>query len=121
MLKYVDFLQEGKKGSSISGQVMKTSGPQHLSVDHADETLEGLRRKLLDHYFEKVKDAEKRKVINKCLSTYAYALDKKLRISSDIVDMLAKIAGESSKETIEYLQKSTEEYFDKPNHYGATS
>ena len=121
MLKYTDFLQEGKKGNSISGRVMKTSGPQHLSVDHADDTLEGLRRKLLDKYFESVKDEEKRKVINKCVSTYVYALDKNLRISSDIEDLLAKTAGETSKETIEYLQKSTQEYFDKPNHYGATA
>jgi hypothetical protein len=61
--------------------------------------------------------------MNKCISTYVYALDKKLRISSDIVDMLAKAAGESNDETMKTLTKETEKFYgdEKPNHYGTTS
>lgn len=121
MLLYKDFLSEGKKGKEISGQVMTTNAAQQVSINHADESTEGFRRKLLDVYFEKTQDKKARDIINKCISTYVYALDKKLRISSDIVDMLANAVGETTKQTIETLTKETEKFYSNDNHYGTTA
>ncbi|MFM2009982.1 MAG: hypothetical protein RLZZ479_373 [Bacteroidota bacterium] len=122
MLLYKDFLAEGKKGTNLSGRVMKTNSPQEVSVNHSDETVEGFRRKLLDVYFAKTDDKQARNTINKCISTYVYALDKKLRISSDIVEMLADSVGETVKETIKTLTEETKKYFgNEDNHYGTTA
>lgn len=123
MLSYIDFITEGKKGTEISGRVMTTNSNPHASINHSDETVEGLRRRLIDVYFKKSEDKDVRDTMNKCISTYVYALDKKLRISSDIVDKLAKAAGESSDDTIKTLTKETEKFYgdEKPNHYGTTS
>ena len=121
MKSYIEFITEGKKSKNLSGRVMRMNSQPSVSINHADETIEGLRRKLLDHYFAKVKDNDPRETINKCVSTYVYALDKNLRIDSDIVDMLAKAAGETSKDTIDTLTKMTNDFYEKdPNHYGST-
>ena len=123
MLSYIDFIVEGKKATEISGRVMTTNSNPKASINHSDETLEGLRRRLIDVYFKKSDDKDVRDDMNKYISTYVYALDKQLRISSDIVDRLAKAAGESSDETIKTLTKETEKFYgdEKPNHYGTTS
>lgn len=123
MLSYIDFIAEGKKGTEVSGRVMTTNSNPQAAINHSDETLEGLRRRLIDVYFKKSEDKEIRDTMNKCISTYVYTLDKNLRISSDIIDMLAKAAGESSDETIKSLTKETEKFYgdDKPNHYGTTA
>ena len=123
MLSYNDFIAEGKKATEVSGRVMTTNSNPQASINHSDETIEGLRRRLIDVYFKKSDDKDVRDDMNKCISTYVYALDKQLRISSDIVDRLAKAAGESSDETIKTLTKETEKFYgdEKPNHYGTTS
>lgn len=123
MKSFSEFINEGKKGSrtEISGRVMTTNSNPTASLNYADETVEGLRRKLIDHYFEKTDDKDVRETINKCISTYVYALDKKLKISSDIVDMLAKAAGETSKETQKTLSDITNKFYGEgQNHYGTT-
>ena len=123
MLTYSGFLTEGKKRTEVSGRVMTTNSKPHLSLNHADETIEGLRRRLLDVYFKKTQDKEARDTMNKCISTYVYALDKNLKISSDIVDLLAKTAEETSEETIKTLSSETQKFYgdEKPNHYGTTA
>jgi hypothetical protein len=42
-----------------------------------------------------------------------YALDKKLKIDSDIVDMLADVVGKSSEDIAKELSKETVGYYDK--------
>lgn len=122
MLSYNDFITEGKRGTEISGRVMTTNSSPQVAINHSDESFEGFRRHLIDIYFQKSEDKENRDTMNKCISTYVYALDKKLRISSDIVDMLAKASGQSREDTIKSLKKETHDYFDEnPNHYGTTS
>lgn len=123
MLKFQEFLTEGKKkGTEISGRVMTTNSNPHASLNYSDETTEGLRKRLLDIYFEKTDDKEKREAINKCVSTYVYALDKKLRISSDIVDLLGKTVGETPEETQKTLTDATNKFYEEnPNHFGTTS
>lgn len=123
MLSYTDFITEGKKrGTEISGRVMTTNSNPQAAINHSDETIEGLRRKLIDLYFAKTEDKEKRDTINKCLSTYVYALDKKLKISSDIIDMLAKAVDETAEETRKTLAEETDKFYgETPNHYGTTS
>ena len=122
MLSYNDFISEGKKATEISGRVMTTNSNPNASINHADDSIEGLRRKLLDVYFEKTNDKEKRVIINKTISTYVYALDKKLRISSDIIEMLADAVGETVEEVQKTLTKETNSYFGEiENHYGTTS
>jgi hypothetical protein len=123
MLSYADFIVEGKgKRTEISGRVMTTNSNPNSTLNYADETIEGLRRKLIDLYFAKTEDKSKRETINKCLSTYVYALDKKLKISSDIIDMLAKAVDETAEETRKTLAEETDKFYgETPNHYGTTS
>lgn len=123
MLSYNDFITEGKKGTEISGRVMTTNSNPRASLNYADETVEGLRRRLIDVYFKKSEDKKSRDVMNKCISTYVYALDKNLKISSDIVELLAKAAKESVEDTQKTLTKETDDFYgdDKPNHYGTTA
>ena len=85
------------------------------TLNYADETLEPLRRKLLDKYFEEASDLtpEVKKKINKCISTYVYALDKKLKIDEDIVNLLAETVGKDPKDVREELNKLTNEFYDE--------
>lgn len=119
MKSYIEFISEGIKAFNISGRVMTPVGKIALSSDYADESTEGLRRHLIDLYFKKTDDKEKRATINKCLSTYVYTLEKKLRISSDIIEMLANAAGEDVEETTKTLAKETDNWYDEGNNnYG---
>ena len=65
MLTYTEFMVEGKKGTEVSGRVMTTNSSPTLSLNHSDETIEGLRRRLLDVYFKKVDDKEARDTIDR--------------------------------------------------------
>lgn len=125
MKSYSEFILEGKKGLTNAGSIMKTDNVTKVrtSVNFSDDTLEGLRRKLIDKYYKDVdsNDKEKRNTINKCVSTFVYALDKKLRIDGDIINLMAKTLNRDSKELSKELTKETEEFYgNSPNHYGMT-
>jgi len=106
-MSYTDFLNE-------EVDLSKPAEPG-LTLNYADETLEPLRRKLLDKYFEEAADLtpEVKKKINKCISTYVYALDKKLKIDEDIVNLLAETVGKDPKDVREELNKLTNEFYDE--------
>jgi hypothetical protein len=108
ILNYQQFIAESVKEVDLSDPQKKI-----LSMNWADETMEGLRRHLLDKYMSKGKDKESEEKINKCITTYVYALDKKLKIDSDIVDMLADAVGKSSEDIAKELSKETVGYYDK--------
>jgi hypothetical protein len=125
MKTYIEFLGEGKKGLTNAGTIMRSDNKHVIttSVNFADETLENLRRQLLDKYYKSVssEDKELRGNINKAISTYVYCLDKKLRIDGDIIDLLAKCVGKDSKEMAKELTKMTDEFYGgQMNHYGMT-
>jgi hypothetical protein len=120
---YQEFISEGKKGPTPAGNVVKTDNVTKVgsSTNLADETLENLRRKLLDKYLGKIDgdDEEGKETINKCVSTFIYCLDKKLRIDSDIIDLLAHKMGKDSDEISKELTKEVEDFYgSSPNHYG---
>ena len=125
MKSYIEFLGEGKKGLTNAGAIMRSDN-KHLiktAINFADETLENLRRQLLDKYYKTVSsdDEGTRENINKAISTYVYCLDKKLRIDGDIIDLLAKCLGKDSKEMSKELTKITDEFYGgQMNHYGMT-
>ena len=122
MKSYREFIFEGK-GPKPAGNVIKTDNVTKVgsSVNLADETLENLRRELLDKFLPKAKDDESRDHVNKCVSTLVYCLDKKLRIDEDIINLLAKIAGTDPSELRKDLGKRVEEFYGKSmNHYGMT-
>jgi hypothetical protein len=77
--------------------------------------MEGLRRKLLDKYMPMAKDKEAEKTINSCITTYVYALDKKLKIDEDIIKSLADKIGKKHKDISKELAKETTEFYDQPN------
>ena len=125
MLSFQEFLKEqhiveGDGDRNVTTVYRPTSGKGDVSMNHSDETLEGLRRALLDHYFEKVgSNNENSDTVNKCVSTYVYALGNNLKIDEDIVTLLAKTVGEDAKETRDTLSKVTREFYDeKSNIYG---
>lgn len=125
MKSYSEFIAEGKKGLTNAGSIMKTDhvAKAQTSVNFADETLENLRRKMLDKYWAKVDsdDEDKRETINKCISTFVYALDKKLRIDGDIMELMAKTLDMSSKDLNKEITEMTEKHYgESPNHYGMT-
>ena len=118
---YVEFIAEGKKGLTNAGSIMKTDDLKGagVSMNFADETLENLRRNLLDKFFEMTEDEEKRGLINKAISTYVYCLDKKLRIDGDIIDRLANAVDKKNEDITKILTKETDGFYGKQmNHYG---
>lgn len=126
MLSFQEFLKEqhiiveGKGDRNVTTVYRPTSGKGNVPMNHSDETLEGLRRALLDHYFEKVgSNNENSDTVNKCVSTYVYALGNNLKIDEEIVILLAKTAGEDAKDTRETLSKITRDFYgEKSNIYG---
>lgn len=125
MKTYTEFIAEGKKGLTNAGTIMRTDNA-HLvktAINFADETLENLRRKLLDKFFPKFSedDKEARDTINKCVSTFVYCLDKKLRIDADIIALLAKTLDMETKELSKMLTDETDKFYGSTmNHYGMT-
>jgi len=122
MKTYNEFIAEGK-GPKPSGNIMRTDNA-HLvraSINFADETLESLRRKFLDMFYTDEDDEDKKEIINKCVSTYVYCLDKKMRIDEDIMNLLAKTLGMDSGELNKKMAEETEKFYGKSaNIYGAT-
>jgi hypothetical protein len=109
VLNFTDFLLEADLSEPIK---------QPLTLNYSDETLEGLRRHFLDKYLGDL-DKEKQETVNKCISTYVYALDKKLKIDGDIVDLLADALGKDSEAMAKELADDTREFYDKkPNIIG---
>jgi hypothetical protein len=125
VLTFSEFVNEGKKGLTNAGTIMRSDNKHMIktAVNFSDETLENLRRQLLDKYYKSVdsEDGEKRANINKAISTYVYCLDKKLRIDGDIIDLLAKELGKKKEELTKELTKLTDEFYGGlMNHYGMT-
>ena len=110
-MSYAEFLNE----DAVSSNVLTKPVDPGVTINYADETLEGFRRKLLDTFFEEVSDLtdEIKEKINKCVSTYIYALDKKLKIDEDIINLLAEDLGKNATDVREQLQKLTNEFYDK--------
>jgi hypothetical protein len=124
-MNFSEFLAEGKKGLTNAGTIMRSDNKHIIktAINFADETLETLRRQLLDKYYKTVdsEDVEKRANINKAISTYVYCLDKKLRIDGDIMDLLAKEVGQDKSKLIKDITKMTDEFYGgQMNHYGMT-
>ncbi len=123
MKSYQEFVTEGKKGPTPAGNVIKTDNVTNVGsgINPADETLENLRRKLLDKYFKKIDsdDETGKDTVNKCISTFVYCLDKKLRIDSDIINLLANKMGVEPADISKELAKEVEDFYGKsPNIYG---
>jgi hypothetical protein len=119
-----EFINEGKKGLTNAGSIMKTDNVSKVqtSVNFADESLENLRRQLLDKFFAETDNSEQRHIINKCISTVVYCLDKKLRIDEDIIERLAKETGKKTSKILKILQKETDAFYGSAgNVYGQTS
>jgi hypothetical protein len=110
MLSYTQFIAEHLMVKPVVPQ------NQIVSINYADETLVGFRIHLLDMYMKAEKDKAIAEEINKCITTYVYALDKRLKIDSDIVDRLAKAVNKTSAEMSKELDKETREYYDKSNN-----
>jgi len=122
---YAEFITEGKKGLTNAGTIIRSDNAHLIrtAINFADETLENLRRQLLDKYYKNVDsdDNEKRENVNKAISTYVYCLDKKLRIDNDIIKLLAKEVGKDEKELTKELAKLTDQFYGgQMNHYGMT-
>lgn len=120
MKSYLDFISEGKKGLTPAGNVIKTdqAGSMKTSINPIDDSLEGLRRKLLDKFYMKASD-EHKDTINKCVSTVVYCLDKKTRIDSDIIDLLAKTIGKNKEDVVKEIEDETNDFYgSRDNLYG---
>lgn len=125
VMKFSEFLAEGKKGLTNAGTIMRSDNKHTIktAINFADETLETLRRQLLDKYYKDVdsEDEIKRANINKAISTYVYCLDKKLRIDGDIMDLLAKEVGQDKSKLVKDITKMTDDFYGgQMNHYGMT-
>ena len=124
MKRLLEFLSEGKKGPTPAGNVMGNNSSVSASTNLADESLENLRRTLLDKFYKDIKedDKEKRDVINKCVSTFVFCLDKKLRIDGDIIMLLCKAVDMDAKELTKLLTDETDKFYGSSNNlFGQTS
>lgn len=116
-----EFVLEGTKGPTNAGTIMRTNSLANVqySVNFADESLEALRRKLIDKYFPSTDDKKQRHLINRCLSTFVYCLDKKMRIDVEVIETLAKATGQSVKKVTQELEEEANgHYGETPNLYG---
>lgn len=107
ILSYKQFLLEDNKDVDLA-----TPQKKIIALNYADETMEGLRRELLDKYMTKAENKESQEKINKCISTYVYALDKKLKIDSEIIETLGKCLGKDHEEMSRELEKLTNKFYD---------
>jgi hypothetical protein len=110
MLSYTQFIAEHLMAKPVIPQI------QSISINYADETMEGLRIHLLNKYMDPENDKEIADEINSCITTYVYALDKHLKIDSDIIDRLAKAVNKTSAEISKELDKETRQYYDKSSN-----
>ena len=119
IMTYTDFLIEGKKGLTNAGSIMKTDNISDIkvSVNFTDETLEPLRRSLYDEFMKGMGD-DKIDTINKCVSTIVYCLDKKMRIDSDIIDLLAKTTNRKGKAVNKTVGDMVNGHYGGFNQYG---
>lgn len=120
-MSYIEFIAEGKKGLTNAGSIMKTDAVKdvQVAINYADESLETLRRNLLDKFFDMAETEEQKRIINKCISTYVWCMDKKLRIDGDILDRLGKEVGMTNAEISKLLSKETDSFYGKvDNLYG---
>ena len=94
--------------------------PLTIGMNHADPTIDGLRHHLLDIFWPKAKGDKKLETkINQCISTFAHAMDKKLRIDEDIIALLAKCVGMSQDEVTKILSEELDKYYGQfQNIYG---
>lgn len=106
VLSYQQFLLE------VKDSVLAVPQNKQVTVNYADETMEGLRRYFLDKYMPKAEDKETEEKINKCITTYVYTLDKKLKIDSKIIEDLGKCLGKSHEEMSRELEKLTNKFYD---------
>ena len=120
MKSFIEFLNEGyAKGagnikSSKSHQLPMTNNPVAAGVNHSDPTLDGLRTVLLDIFWPKANgDKKKETKINQCVTTFVVALDKKLRIDEEIIDLLALNSGMSKEKVTDILSKEVNKYYSK--------
>lgn len=124
MKRLLEFLAEGKKGPTNAGTVIGNNSPMSASTNLADESLENLRRTLLDKFYKDIEesDKEKREVINKCVSTFVFCLDKKLRIDGDIIMLLCKAVNMEAKDITKMLTDETDKFYGSSNNlFGQTS
>jgi hypothetical protein len=110
ILSFQDFISESAEPQAF--------GQPKISLNFSDDTLVGFRNQLLDKYYGKVSNTEDKEKINKCITTYVYALDKKLKIDEDIIKMMASTLGMTHAELTKELQKETTDFYDKPNVIG---
>ena len=123
MKTYKEFIFEGKKGLTNAGTIMRTDNAHlvKVAINFADESLEGLRRQFLDKFSAEVDDKEKQDTINKCVSTFVYCLDKKLRIDADIMALLAKTVGMDIEKLNKMMTDEVDNFYGKSaNIYGMT-
>ncbi len=119
MKNYRDFLEEKYVGHA---NVFNAIEMPKYAINYADESLERLRTKLLDKYYSGESDKDKKTLINRCISTYVYTLDKKLKIDEKIIELLAKLIGKSAEETRKDLTQETDNFYNEnQNLYGQTA
>lgn len=120
VLSYNEFIAEGKKGLTNAGSIMKTDNVKDVkvSVNFTDETLEPLRRDLYDEFMKNI-DTEHSDLINRCVSTIVYCLDKRMRIDSDIIERLAKTTNRKIKNVNKKVSDMINAHYGGSfNHYG---
>ena len=120
MQSFLEFIYEryakgaGNIKTSKSHQLPMTNNPVAAGGNHADSTLEGLRTVLLNIFWPKANgDKAKETRINQCITTFVVAMDKKLRIDEEIIDMLASNADMSTEKVTKILSDEVNKYYSK--------
>ncbi len=124
---YTQFISEGivqktVDGIRVDGKEVVKNDKTGAKYDYADASYEGLRKDLLEEFYEKGETGDEKDAINKAVSTYVYALSKNLKIDEDIINLLASSVGMSADDVRGKIAKMTEEFYAKAkNYYGQTS
>lgn len=126
MKTFLDFLTESKGAGNAKGSkslpINLGNNPVAGGTNHSDPTTDGLRNHLLDIFWPKANGNKKIETqINQCITTFAHAMHKKLRIDEDIIILLAKCVGLTHEETTKILETELNKYFNQfQNIYGVT-
>ncbi len=116
MKSFNEFLNEAKGAgnakNSKSLDLPMGANPVAAGVNHADPTTDGLRNHLLDIFWPKANGDKKLETkINQCVTTFAHAMEKKLRIDEEIIILLANCVNMSKEEVTKILTEELDKYY----------
>ena len=82
---------------------------EYIANKQLDIPNDSLRKNLLDIFYKKEYSKEKKRDINVSISTFAHAIQHKIDVPEDAINMLIKASGLGKNKVLSILNKEAEE------------